>query len=201
MKSSKNAGRPRAFDPDEALERAIEVFWRKGYEGTSLTDLTEAMGINRPSLYAAFGNKEALFRKAMDRYTCKASGFIPAAMEAPTARETVELLFRGTVDFLGTPACPNGCLSVGGALAKSEEAEPIRADLAARRFDFENSLKCRFERAIEAGELPPETDAAALAGYVATLHQGLSVQFSGGKSGEQLHRVVDLILAAWPPTV
>src|SRR5207342_638017 len=105
-------GRPRGFDIDEALDCALEVFWRRGYEGASLPDLTEAMGINRPSLYAAFGNKEALFRKAVDRYVDSTSAHVRGALEEPTARGVVERLFSGSVALITDPGNPRGCFLV-----------------------------------------------------------------------------------------
>src|SRR5438093_7941762 len=120
MKLKKDArprGRPRAFDCDQALDRALQLFWQKGYEGTSLSDLTEAMGINRPSLYAAFGNKEALFRKALDRYAHGPASYVREALNEPTARAVVERLLRATADALRDPRTPPGCLAVQGALA------------------------------------------------------------------------------------
>src|SRR5688500_8021169 len=119
-------GRPRAFDVDEALDRALKVFWRMGYEGASLDDLTEAMRINRPSLYAAFGNKENLFRKALARYAQGPAGHVCKALEAPTARAVAEQMLRGTVDLLTDPRHPRGCLIVQGALACGEGSERIR---------------------------------------------------------------------------
>src|SRR5919112_6033196 len=109
---SRSTGRPREFEPDEALARALEVFWNQGYEGASLGELTAAMGINRPSLYAAFGNKEALFRKALDRYVNERMTFMRSAIEEPTARAVAERLLRGAVDLLGNPRNPRGCLMV-----------------------------------------------------------------------------------------
>src|ERR1051325_3475900 len=106
----KPRGRPRQFDTEKALDRALTVFWQKGYEGASLLDLTRAMGINRPSLYAAFGNKEALFRKALDRYAEGQAAYIRAALEAPTARAVAERLLHGTVELLTDPRNPRGCL-------------------------------------------------------------------------------------------
>ena len=99
-------GRPREFNLDKALNRALKVFWRKGYEGTSLIDLTKAMNINRPSLYAAFGNKESLFRKVLDRYADGPAAYFRAALQAPTARAAVEQLLRGTVSGLTDPQPP-----------------------------------------------------------------------------------------------
>src|SRR5580704_14971210 len=134
-------GRPRAFDTDEALDQAMHLFWRKGFLGTSLSDLTEAMGINRPSLYAAFGNKEALFRKVVDRYSQGPAGYAEEALEEPTARGVVERFLRGAVDLNTThPLSPGGCLMVQSALACGAEAEPIRRELVSRRRAGEATL-------------------------------------------------------------
>src|SRR5881397_436962 len=119
-KTAAPRGRPRAFDADKALDRALLVFWRKGYEGASLADLTRAMGINRPSLYAAFGNKEALFRRALDRYAEGPAAYVGEALNEPTARAVAERLLGGTIDLLSDPHNPHGCLVVQGALACSE---------------------------------------------------------------------------------
>src|SRR5688572_28097576 len=121
--SAPKRGRPRGFDVDRALDRALKVFWRKGYEGTSLPDLTAAMGINRPSLYAAFGNKRQLFGKVLDRYNERES-HVCAALQQPTARKVAEHVLRGAADGLTTPRNPRGCLMVHGALSCGEEAEP-----------------------------------------------------------------------------
>src|SRR5712671_5483961 len=125
-------GRPRAFDPDAALERAMHVFWAKGYEGASLSDLTRAMRINRPSLYAAFGNKEELFRKVLDRYDCGPARYTREALERPTAREVVERLLKGAIDLQTDPRNPGGCLMVQGALASGRAGETARRELAGR---------------------------------------------------------------------
>src|SRR5580658_10133302 len=132
-KSSGRMGRPRSFDLDKAAERALHVFWQNGYEGTSLSDLTKAMGINRPSLYAAFGGKEALFRKALDRYLKGPSAYAQEALKAPTARVVVEKLLRGAADLNTARRNPGGCLMVQGALASGETSDSIRRELAACR--------------------------------------------------------------------
>ena len=191
-------GRPRAFDAEKALECALKVFWQKGYEGTSLSDLTDAMGINRPSLYAAFGNKEDLFRKAIERYIEKRATFINKAIEAPTARAVVEQLLNGVVDMYGDPRNPRGCLMVHGALSCGEDADPIRKELAARRAAGEEKIRTRLERAITEGDLPASANAADLARFITTVVQGMAVQATGGATTADLRRVVQIALRAWP---
>src|SRR6202451_4421638 len=132
-KCPKRMGRPRSFDIDRALDRALLVFWRKGYEGASLSDLTKAVGVNRPSLYAAFGGKEALFRKALDRYLKGPSAYAQEALKAPTARVVVEKLLLGAADVNTARLNPGGCLMVQGALASGETSDSIRRELAACR--------------------------------------------------------------------
>jgi AcrR family transcriptional regulator len=191
-------GRPRAFDIDQALERALQVFWRKGYEGTTLPDLTKALGINRPSLYAAFGNKEALFRKALDHYAQGPAGYVRKALAEPTARAVVEQLLQGAINSLTDPRNPPGCLNVQGALACGEESESIRQELISRRNAGEVALRHRFELARSEGDLPADSDPADLARYIVTLLHGMSVQATGGASREELLRVRDLALRALP---
>src|SRR5437016_6245784 len=122
-------GRPRAFDCDQALDRALQLFWEKGYEGTSLSDLTRALGINRPSLYAAFGNKEALFQKVLDRYVGGPASFVREALNEPTARAVAERLLRDAAEAQTDPCHPRGCLLVHGALTCGAEADPVRREL------------------------------------------------------------------------
>jgi len=110
-------GRPREFDTTAALDAAMRVFWEKGYEGATLTDLTDAMRINRSSMWAAFGNKEELFKKAFDRYVNTYQGFMREALAKPSVRQMIESCLRGTVDFLSTPGNPKGCLSIQGGFA------------------------------------------------------------------------------------
>jgi AcrR family transcriptional regulator len=196
--STRPRGRPRAFDPDTALEAALRVFWQKGYEGTALSDLTAAMGINRPSIYATFGNKEALFRKALDRYSERTTNFTAEALKEPTARAVAERLLVGTADLLSRPGNPKGCLVVQGALACGEEADPIRKELISRRATGEATLRERFEHAKLEGDLPAGADAGDLARYVMAVMHGMSVQSAGGVSRTDLQRVIDLSLRAWP---
>lgn len=191
-------GRPREFDADEALDCALEVFWRKGYEGTSLSELTEAMGINRPSLYAAFGNKEELFRKALDRYADGPAAYAREALNAPTAKGVAERLLHGAAEALTHPDYPPGCLGVHGALSCGEAAESIRDELGSRRAAYEQSLRQRFERAKAEGDLSAEADCADLARLVMTVAQGMAVQAAGGATRQDLRRVAEMMLRAWP---
>lgn len=191
-------GRPREFDVDEALDRALRVFWRKGYEGTTLPDLTEAMGINRPSLYAAFGNKESLFRKALDRYSEGSAAIMTEALRQRTTREVVERLLIDTAEALTNPKNPPGCLGVQGALSCGDAAEPIRNELIARRAAAETAIRQRFERAIAEGDLPQEAAPSDLARFVATIIQGMAVQAASGATRSELCQVATMALDAWP---
>ncbi|WP_394841928.1 TetR/AcrR family transcriptional regulator [Pendulispora brunnea] len=190
-------GRPREFDVDTALVRALELFWRHGYEGTSLSDLTEAMGINRPSLYATFGSKEALFRKALDLYFERYAP-IDAILGEPTARAVVERMLFEVVLLNTGVSTPHGCLGTVGALACSSAAEPIRRDLIARRAQNQELLRQRFEKAKASGDLPADANPADLAFYMITVAQGIAVQAASGASREQLRRVAELALRGWP---
>jgi AcrR family transcriptional regulator len=191
-------GRPREFDLDQALDRALDVFWRNGYEGSSIAELTQAMGINPPSLYAAFGNKEKLFRKALDRYVAQRTGFWDEARKAPTARGMVERLLNGTVDFLTAECNPPGCLLVRGAMSCSEAADAISRELTARRAEGEGMLRDRLDQGKAAGELPPDFDPADYARYVMTMLEGMSVRAAGGAGRAELQKVADMTLRTWP---
>jgi AcrR family transcriptional regulator len=191
-------GRPRTFDVDKALDRALNVFWRKGYDGASLPDLTKAMGINRPSIYSAFGNKASLFGKALDRYIEGPASYVRQSLEEPTARAVVERLFHAAVNALTNPRNPRGCLAVQGALACGQTADSVRKELIARRESGVTALRLRFQRARKEGDLPADSDPAALARYVATVLHGMSVQAAGGAKRAELAKVAALALKAWP---
>src|SRR5580692_9023086 len=163
-KSSGRVGRPRSFDLDKAADRALHVFWQKGYEGTTLSDLTKAVGVNRPSLYAAFGGKEALFRKALDRYLNGPAAYTQDALKEPTARAVAERLLQGAADLNASPRNPGGCLTVQGALASGDTGDSIRQELVACRAAGEAALRRRFQRAKSERDLPADTDPADLAG-------------------------------------
>jgi AcrR family transcriptional regulator len=192
------AGRPREFDLDQALERALDLFWRKGYEGTSMSDLVETLGITRASLYAAFGSKEGLFRQVMDRYEAKAGAYRIAADKADNVLETVRLLLNGPVAMHGDTCNPRGCLGVQGALACGAEVEAVRDDLASRRQQGEAAIRRRLERAASEGDLAEDSDPADLARYLSALIYGMAVLASGGASRRELQGVADVALKHWP---
>jgi AcrR family transcriptional regulator len=191
-------GRPRAFDLDRALDQALMVFWKRGFEGASVSELTEVMGINPPSLYAAFGNKEGLFRKVLARYLEQRTRFWDEALAAPTARGVIERLLRGSADFMSDACNPPGCLLVRGTVACSDMAQDVHRELVAKRKEAEHAVWQRLVAAREAGELPADIDPCAFAGYIATVIEGMSVHAAGGATREELHRVVDMTLRAWP---
>jgi len=191
-------GRPRAFDMDEALDRALDVFWKKGYEGATICDLTSAMGINPPSLYAAFGNKEGLFRKALDRYERRHEAFWREALSAPTAYEAAERLLKGSAESLADKSKPRGCLMVQGALSGGEECESVKAELAARREASIDLIRERFKRAKREGDLPDDADPASLARFVAAVIHGMAVQAAGGATRRELERIATTALRAFP---
>ena len=191
-------GRPRAFDPDAALERAMHVFWAKGYEGASLSNLTRVMRINRPSLYAAFGNKEQLFRKVLDRYMDGPLAYFGKALAAPKARDVVEQIFFGAARMAGDPRFPSGCLMVQGALAVGNAARSVQKEAVGRRAASEVALRRRLQRAKREGDLPPSADPAQLSSYVMTVLHGMAVQGADGASPAQLRRVAQTALRAWP---
>ncbi|MFE4177261.1 TetR/AcrR family transcriptional regulator [Streptomyces sp. NPDC056909] len=201
MAGSRSAatGRPRGFDVDEALERAMRVFWERGYEGASLTDLTKAMGITKPSLYAAFGNKEELFRKALERYTEGPADYGTRALEEPTARDVAEAILRGAVRTTTRPGGPAGCLVVQGALASGDAGRPAHDMLAEWRNDSGLRLEERFRRAVDEGDLPRDTDPRQLARYVMTVAFGIAVQAAGGLGRDELQDIADMTLDRWLP--
>jgi AcrR family transcriptional regulator len=192
-------GRPRGFDTDEALERAMLVFWEQGYEGASLTDLTSAMGITRTSMYAAFGNKEELFRKALERYTEGPAAYGERALKEPTAREVATAFLNGSVRTSTRPGYPAGCLGVQGSLAAGDPGRMARDALTAWRNEGCSRLQDRFQRAVDEGDLPPGTDPGLLARYVMTVANGIAVQAASGAGHDDLQKVADMALRNWPP--
>ena len=191
-------GRHREFDVDEALDAALRVFWSKGYEGASYTDLTQATGVERPGLYSAFGNKEALFRRALDRYYEHYLDFFPAALALPTSKAVIEHILRGAADLNTRYPSNTGCLGIHGVLAGSDDAEAVRRILIAARSDGESLLRKRFDRAIEEGDLPMNADSAALAVFLMAVLHGIAVQAKAGFSRDVLQMVIDQTVSTWP---
>jgi AcrR family transcriptional regulator len=189
-------GRPREFDPDGALGRAMEVFWAKGYDAASLSDLTTAMGINRPSMYAAFGNKEQLFRKVLDRYAGDQANFISRAIEEPTARQVIQEIFRGAVNFLGSGEHPRGCLLVQGTPACGDASDAVKRAIIARRLAGETLICRRLKRAADEGELAPNAKPVDLAKFIATVVHGMAVQAASGTKRAQLQSIADIAISA-----
>ena len=191
-------GRPRGFDVDEALERAMRVFWERGYEGASLAELTGAMGITKTSMYAAFGNKEQLFRKALQRYGAGPAAYATLALAEPTARAVAVAFLRGAVRTTTPPSGPYGCMAVQGALATSEDSRPVRDLLVDWRNDAGVRLEERFRRAVDEGDLPGDADPRRLARFVMTVAFGLAVQAANGLGPAELDEIVDTALLGWP---
>jgi AcrR family transcriptional regulator len=191
-------GRPREFCVDHALAQALQVFWCKGYEGASLTDLTEAMGITRPSLYAAFGNKESLFRKALDLYEREKMAYIGEAMAKPTARQVAETMLRGAIDTVTDAEGPHGCMRVIASVACGPAAQSIHDEVVERSNVAKRALVERFERARAEGDLPAHIDPAGLTHMLVATLQGISVQANQGVTRKELEGLVDTALSLWP---
>jgi AcrR family transcriptional regulator len=191
-------GRPRSFREDEALDAAMRVFWEKGYEGTSLDDLTGAMGINRSSLYSSFGNKEALFRRVLARYREVPLAYVREALKLPSSRAVVEALFRGTVEFLADPSHPRGCLSLQGGLTCGTGVESVKRAMIDWRKVGLRAVERRMQQAKEEGDLPRDANPRDLARYISVVMAGLGVQAANGATPVQLKRAVDLALRTLP---
>ena len=196
--STPHKGRPREFCVDEALAAALRVFWSKGYEGASLTDLTEAMGITRPSLYAAFGNKESLFRKALDLYECEKMAYVGQSLEKPTAREVAESMLRGSLENQTSSCEPRGCLGVISSVACGAEAESIRHEVLERGKIAKQALIERMERAKAEGDLPAHVDVLGLTSFLYAIMQGMAVQAGAGATRAELEKLIDTSMAMWP---
>lgn len=196
--TSKPRGRPLAFNQEQALDRALQVFWTRGYEGTSMSELVDALGINKPSIYATFGNKEALFRKVLAKYIAGPAAFVSAVMNEPTARQVAEKFLTATVEFFTDNNHPLGCMVVQAALTCGQGSELIQQELIGYRKKLEEGFRERFDLAKAQGDLPSNVESADLAKYLTTLHQGMSVQATSGAGKKELLAVVQLALMNWP---
>ncbi len=191
-------GRPREFCVDGALATALRLFWSKGYEGTSLSDLTEAMGITRPSLYAAFGNKEQLFRQALDLYEREKMAYVGEALEQPTARAVAKWLLEGALATCTGDMEPRGCLRVISSTACGTEAQCIREEVNKRGQIVHEAFVARMQRAIDEGDFHGPVNAEAITKYLIAVLQGMSVQAGAGSTRDELEAVVGQTLAMWP---
>lgn len=191
-------GRPRNFDRTEALSRAMELFWARGYEGASMADLTEAMGIGSPSLYAAFGSKEALFREAIEHYGVTEGPEIRAAMDAaPTARDAVEAYLTASARTFTRPGKPRGCMIVLSGLTPADASQSVCDALRSSRAGAVTDLERRLRRALTDGALPADFDVRGVAAFYVTVQQGMSIQARDGASRESLLAVARNAMAAW----
>ena len=191
-------GRPRSFDRDAALRSAMKTFWKFGYEGASMAVLTRAMGINSPSLYAAFGSKEELFRAAVRLYLETEDAKGKAILEAePHARAAIHAMLRHSVGNLARPGAPHGCLLILGDSNAAPENDRVRQYLCQRRRDIQAGLEARLKRGIADGDLPPMTDVKAMAAFYMTVLQGLSLRARDGAPRDAMATVVESAMAAW----
>lgn len=191
-------GRPPAFDREVALHQAMLTFWRHGYEGTSISDLTREMQISPPSLYAAFGDKRHLFLEAVDRYIGGPDTVRLAIEATASARTAAHDLLKGSVVRFTGKATPSGCMAATSVISCSPSAADVQAEVAAIRKTVEDALRTRIERDIAERILPTETDADALAAHIMAVMQGLSTLARDGAGREKLLGVVDLAMTVWP---
>jgi AcrR family transcriptional regulator len=187
-------GRPIGFDKDAALEAAMLLFWERGYEGTSMADLTQAMGLNPSSIYAAFGDKHALFSLAVERYMKTRAQYATKALEAPTLKRVIRALFDNTIAFLTTPGHPPTCMTLAGAVGCSLDATPARDLMTAIRKQNQAALKERLLKARKSGELPKEINVEDYARYLSTIVAGLSIQAANGSAKAELNRTAQMAL-------
>jgi len=197
-KTNKPVGRPRKFDKGMALEKALDVFRRKGYEATSLSDITDALDINRPSLYSAFGNKESLFVQALDKYMSGPLAYMFEVLNEKTSREVVQQMLSKSADLLTFFENSNACLAIKSSMSSELEAAGIQKKIVTAILHHEQKLIERFDQAVLDKDLPSHTDTMRLAKYVTTLHKGMSIQASYGISKMELLGIVDVVMESWP---
>jgi AcrR family transcriptional regulator len=191
---AKKMGRPRGFDEAEALDAAMNLFWERGYEGTSMADLAKAMNLSAPSIYAAFGDKRSLFGLAAKRYAEGPGQYQARALREPTLQQVLRALFKNTVDFLTKPGHPSGCMTLTGAMACSVEANSAKELMTGIRKQNEAALKNRLQQARRSGELAAEIDVSDFSRYLSTLLGGFAIQAANGASKAELKRTADMAL-------
>lgn len=191
-------GRPRGFDRGTALRRAMEVFWDHGYEGTSISDLTSAMGINSPSLYAAFGSKEELFREAAAHYNETLGATAAQELrDQPTAREAIAAVLRHHAVVFCDSDNPRGCMIVLAATTCTDRTRSVHEHLAGLRMELEKDFADRITRGIADGDVPAGVDAAAVAAFYNTVNHGMAIQARDGADRAKLSAIAEAAIAAW----
>jgi AcrR family transcriptional regulator len=190
--------RPRAFDEDDVLDRAMKVFWRHGYEGASFAELTKAMGMNSPSIYAAFGSKRGLFEAVLQRYRSRRSAHREDVLSAPTARGAAERFLLGSIDLLIAPGEPRGCFTIQAGVTAGAGNDDVPQSLTNYRYASCDALAGRLEQARADGDLLASADPKALARFLFTIYAGLAVQAADGASKAELEASAELALKAWP---
>lgn len=186
------------FDKEAALDAALRLFWQHGYEGTSIAALADALKVTVPSLYLAFGNKESLFMRAVERYGHYNGKLYEEAFRQKSAREVARWILKGEVALVLGDGTPHGCLMVHGALATGPGSDTVRTAMAELRRVAEAEVADRFRRAKDEGDLPAGADPESLAAYVMTVASGIAVQARSGLSRAELERVVEIAMKAWP---
>jgi AcrR family transcriptional regulator len=194
----RKTGRPLSFDRGAVLHKAMLLFWRHGYEGTSLSDLTAAMGVTPPSIYRAFGDKKHLFLEAVNRYLSGPVASESIIADAATAREAARGLLQAAATGFTSAHFPPGCLLASSAISCSPGAADVQGKLAAIRRKVEARLKDKILGALKAGEIAAETDAGALAAHIMAVIQGMSTLARDGATREKLIRLVDIAMRGWP---
>ena len=194
VKTAKKMGRPRGFDENVALDAAMNLFWERGYEGTSMAELSKEMDLTPPSIYAAFGDKKSLFRLAAKRYAAGPAQYQAKALLEPTLREVIFALFRNTVEFLTEPGHPAGCMTLTGAMACSVEADSAKELMTEIRKQNEAALKARLQQARKSGEMAADLNVDDYSRYLSTLLGGLAIQAANGTSKAGMKRTANMAL-------
>ena len=189
------AGRPREFDVDAALDSAIDVFWRQGYSGTSIADLTDSMGITAPSIYSAFGNKFGLFQRAVERYTQERRHYLERAIAQPTAAGVARTFLEGVAEAATRTERRPGCFTVQGGVTVSDDDCAAADLLAATRKATRTALQKRMKTAAAQDDLPPGSQPAALARYLTALAEGINIEAAAGASHRELRAIIDPAMA------
>lgn len=191
-------GRPRSFDKEETLDQIVDIFWRHGFEASTMSTIVKLTGVEKPSLYSAFGSKEQLFQLAFERYWSRLMTVASTHLHNVSARNGITSLLHALIDYQTQPGLPHGCLTVHGSLVGTSESTEIRSTLIKRRGHIKAAIKMRLEQAKADNELPPGTNTEGLSDYFATVIQGLAVQAASEANPKALHSVADLAMQVWP---